>query len=230
MAARRPGSPAPRWAPWPLLAAAAVLLLLSAAPRTARALRFDLESGHTKCISDEIKVNSMVVGKYHVVGPDPNFPDNPLPDSHRISLRVTSPYGNSVHYAENVPSGNFAFTATEAGDYLACFWAPDHKPPVSIGFEFDWRSGVAAKDWSNVAKKGQVDVMEMELKKLEETIKSIHEEMFYLREREEEMQNLNKQTNSRMAWLGFLSLGICLSVAGLQLWHLKTFFERKKLL
>lgn len=66
-----------------------MLLLLSAAPRTARALRFDLESGHTKCISDEIKVNSMVVGKYHVVGPDPNFPDNPLPDSHRISLRVS---------------------------------------------------------------------------------------------------------------------------------------------
>jgi len=50
------------------------------------------------------------------------------------------------------------------------------------------------------------------------------------REREEEMQDLNRRTNSRMAWLGFLSLGICLSVAGLQLWHLKTFFERKKLL
>jgi hypothetical protein len=48
--------------------------------------------------------------------------------------------------------------------------------------------------------------------------------------REEEMQDLNRMTNSRMAWLGFLSLAICLSVAGLQLWHLKTFFERKKLL
>jgi hypothetical protein len=54
--------------------------------------------------------------------------------------------------------------------------------------------------------------------------------MYYLREREEEIQNMNKQTNSRMGWLNFLSLGICLSVAGLQLWHRKTFFERKKLL
>lgn len=63
-----------------------------------------------------------------------------------------------MHYAENVQSGHFAFTATEAGDYLACFWAPDHKPPVTIGFEFDWRSGVSAKDWPNVAKKGKVDV------------------------------------------------------------------------
>jgi hypothetical protein len=63
-----------------------------------------------------------------------------------------------MHYSENVQSGHFAFTATEAGDYLACFWAPDHKPPVTVTFEFDWKSGVTAKDWPNVAKKGQVDV------------------------------------------------------------------------
>ena len=228
MAARRPGSPASRWLrPSTLLLLAAVLF---AASPSARALRFDLESGHTKCISDEIKVDSMAVGKYSVVAPDPSYPDAQLPESHRVSLRVTSPYGNSMHYSENVQSGHFAFTAVEAGDYLACFWAPDHKPPVTVTFEFDWKSGVTAKDWSNVAKKGKVDMMELELKKLEDTIKSIHEEMFYLREREEEMQNINRQTSSRMGWLSFLSLGICLSVAGLQLWHLKTFFERKKLL
>uniref|UniRef100_A0A804MTD3 GOLD domain-containing protein n=1 Tax=Zea mays TaxID=4577 RepID=A0A804MTD3_MAIZE len=156
MAARRLGSPASRW----LRPSALLLLVASAllsAPSPARALRFDLESGHTKCVSDEIKVNAMAVGKYHIVGPDPNSPDAQLPESHRISLRVTSPYGNSMHYAENVQSGHFAFTAAEAGDYLACFWAPDHKPPVTIGFEFDWRSGVSAKDYPSVAKKGKVD-------------------------------------------------------------------------
>lgn len=48
--------------------------------------------------------------------------------------------------------------------------------------------------------------------------------------REEEMQQLNRSTNAKMATFSLLSLGVCLSVAGLQLWHLKTFFERKKLL
>lgn len=48
--------------------------------------------------------------------------------------------------------------------------------------------------------------------------------------REEEMQDMNRSTNSKMAWFSFLSLGVCLSVAGLQLWHLKNYFERKKLL
>lgn len=198
----------------------------------ALALRFDLQSGHTKCIAEDIRVNAMSVGKYSVVNPNAveGHQSPPLPETHRVTVRVTSPHGNSIHYADNVDSGNFAFTSTEDGDYLACFWSPDHKPAVTLTVEFDWRTGVAARDWPNVAKKGQVEVMELELKKLEDTIKSIHEEMFYLRSREEEMQELNRTTNSRMAWLSFLSLAVCLSVAGLQLWHLKTFFERKKLL
>lgn len=49
-------------------------------------------------------------------------------------------------------------------------------------------------------------------------------------DREEEMQELNRATNSNMALLSFFSLVVCLSVAGLQLWHLKTFFEKKKLI
>jgi hypothetical protein len=82
-----------------------VLLLLAvlfADSPAARALRFDLESGHTKCISDKIKVNSMAVGKYQVVSLENSSPDAALPESHHISLRVTSPYRNNMHYSENV--------------------------------------------------------------------------------------------------------------------------------
>ncbi|POO03483.1 TMP21-related [Trema orientale] len=204
-----------------------VVLVLGLLSSTSESLQFDLQSGHTKCIAEDIKSNSMTVGKYSVVNPSEG---HPLPDTHKITVRVTSQYGNSYHYAEHVPTGQFAFVAAEAGDYMACFFAPDHNPQITFTVDFEWKTGVAAKDWSNVAKKGSVEVMEVELKKLYDTVTSIHEEMFYLREREEEMQELNRTTNSRMAWLSFLSLFVCLSVAGMQLWHLKTFFEKKKLI
>ncbi|KAK8592874.1 hypothetical protein V6N12_044967 [Hibiscus sabdariffa] len=58
--------------------------------------------------------------------------------------------------------------------------------------------------------------MEFELKKLYDSVIAIHEEMFYLREREEQMQQLNKETNSKMATLGLFSLLLCLCVVGLQ--------------
>ncbi|KAK1374447.1 transmembrane emp24 domain-containing protein p24delta9-like [Heracleum sosnowskyi] len=203
------------------------------------AVRFDLESGSTKCISEDIKSNSMTVGNYRIVNPNephhfhPSSAEQthqPLPESHKLTVRVTATSGNSYHYADHVQNGQFSFQAVEAGDYMTCFWAVDQTPPATLTIDFDWKSGVATKDWSNVAKKGSIDAMEIEVKKLYETVTSIHEEMFYLREREEEMQELNKATNSKMGWLSLLSLMICLSVSGMQLWHLKSFFEKKKLI
>ncbi|KAG6741766.1 hypothetical protein POTOM_055045 [Populus tomentosa] len=193
----------------------------------AESMRFDLQSGHTKCVSEDINNSAITVGKYNVVNPNEG---HPLPDTHKLNVRVTSPYGNNYHHGDQVDSGNFAFTAAEAGDYTTCFTAPDYKPETTVAIEFEWKTGVAAKDWSKIAKKEQVEVMEIELKKLLDTVTSINEEMFHLRVREEEMQQLNLSTNSKMAGLSFLSLVVCLSVAGLQLWHLKSHFERKKLL
>ena len=50
---------------------------------------------------------------------------------------MTSPRGNNYHYGDKVESGKFAFTAAETGDYMACFWAPYHNPPLKIGVEFE---------------------------------------------------------------------------------------------
>ncbi|XP_057469655.1 transmembrane emp24 domain-containing protein p24delta9-like [Actinidia eriantha] len=190
-------------------------------------MRFDLKSGATKCMTEDIKNNAMTVGKYSVVNPNEGYP---MPDTHKITVKVTSPHGNSYHYGDQVDSGTFAFTAAEAGGYMICFWAAEHKPLMTFSIDFDWKCGVAARDWSKVAKKGQVEAMVLEFKKMYDTVTSIHDEMFYLREREEVMQQLNRETNSKMATFSFFSLLFCLSVAALQLWHLKVFFESKKLL
>ncbi|KAL8218770.1 hypothetical protein R6Q57_022143 [Mikania cordata] len=181
-----------------------VVIILWFLSNIARSVSFEIESGRTKCISEDIKSNSMAVGHYSVINPND---EHPLPESHKLTLR-----------------------AVEGGDYMACFFAIDHHPAIKFSVEFDWRSGMAAKDWSNVTKKGSIDAMVVELKRLEDAITSIHEEMFYLRERGRDMQQLNKKTNSRMALLSFVSLFVCLFVIGLQVWHLKSFFEKKKLI
>ncbi|KAJ1696686.1 hypothetical protein LUZ63_005198 [Rhynchospora breviuscula] len=196
----------------------------------ADALRFEIESGRTKCITEEIKKNSMSVGKYSVVGL--------TSEDQRITVRVTSPYVNRagyvghLHYAEEVESGNFAFTAMQQGDFLACFWLskPYHNPPIRVTIDFEWKSGVSSRDWKFVAKERNIIAMEKELMNMGDMVKSIHEEMVYLREREQEMQDLNRKINTRMARLSFLSLAIIASVVMLQLWYLKTFFEKTKIL
>ncbi|CAN6969987.1 hypothetical protein IGI04_033182 [Brassica rapa subsp. trilocularis] len=203
------------------------IIMMTLMLRIGESMRLDLESGITKCISDDIKINYMTVGNYSVVNPNEALH---LPASHKIYVTVTSPKGHSQHHAENVESGKFVFTAMESGDYTTCFVAPGFRPPAKFAVDFEWKSGVEAKDWATIAKRGQINMLEVEVRKLLDVTESIHDEMFELREREREMQELNRSTNSRMAALSLLSFVFTLSVACLQLRHLKSFLERKKLL
>lgn len=61
-------------------------LLLAAVSATA--LRFELESGFTKCISEDIKLHEVAVGKYSLASLSDHVP---LPDSHRVSVKVALP-------------------------------------------------------------------------------------------------------------------------------------------
>ena len=72
--------------------------------------------------------------------------------------QVTSPYGNTVHHNENATTGQFAFTTTEAGNYLACFWIDSVEKGSGTSLNLDWRIGIAAKDWDTIAKKEKIEV------------------------------------------------------------------------
>lgn len=195
-------------------------LLLHALFLSVAGMRFDLHSGDTKCFAEELIEKSLVLGNYHVVSE--NAPN--------ISAKVSTPYGSPKHFHERVSEGEFAFNADEEGNYMVCFWMPDAPKGTQITIEFSWKTGVAAKDWATIAKRERIDGIELELRKLEDSVQEIHDDMLYLRDREAEMRKINEVTNSRMGWFSFTSLSMCLLVAGLQLWYLKSFFERKKIL
>ncbi|KAE8719796.1 Transmembrane emp24 domain-containing protein p24delta9 [Hibiscus syriacus] len=204
-----------------------VVLMVWALPLLSHSLRFDMQSGETKCISEDIKRNSMTMGTYRVVNPND---DRPLGYYHLLSVKVRWTHGLIIQSAEKVGGGEFVFTTAEQGDYMTCFTAPGHSPSTTLTVDFEWRTSVQFKEWVNIAKKGQVDDMELELRKLHQTVNSIHEELFYFREIEEEMEELTQETTTKMIWLSFLSLFLGLSVAGIQFWYLKTFFQRRKLI
>ncbi|KAL8520975.1 hypothetical protein ACS0TY_011500 [Phlomoides rotata] len=144
---------------------------------------------------------------------------------------VTSPYGNTVHHQENVTNGQFAFTTTEGGNYLACFWGGSQNTGAGdISINIDWKTGIAAKDWDSVARKEKIEGVELELRKLEGAVEAIHDNLLYLKNREAEMRTVSEKTNARVAWYSIVSLGVCILVSVLQIWYLKLYFQKKKLI
>ncbi|GAV61167.1 EMP24_GP25L domain-containing protein [Cephalotus follicularis] len=201
-----------------------VVLIVLTLCMLSEAIWLSVPSTGTKCVSEEIQNNVVVLADYVVVYEHPSH----LPT---ISVKVTTPYGNNIHHKENVTHGQFAFTTQEAGNYLACFWVDGHNQAAGeISVNLDWKTGIAAKDWESVARKEKIEGVELELRKLEGAVEAIHENLIYLKTREAEMRTVSEKTNARVAWYSIMSLGVCITVSALQLWHLKRFFQKKKLI
>ncbi|XP_061341917.1 transmembrane emp24 domain-containing protein p24delta4-like [Gastrolobium bilobum] len=181
-----------------------------------------IPSSGTKCVSEEIQTHVVVLGDYYVVTDE-------SPQPHTISAKVTSPYGNNLHHHENATQGQFAFTTTESGSYVACFWIDgQHQEGATVSL--DWKTGISAKDWESVAKKEKIEGVELELRKLEGSVEAIHDYLIYLKDKEAKMRAVSERTNGRVARFSIMSLGVCLLVSALQLWYLKRFFRKKKLI
>lgn len=68
-----------------------MVLILAICSPISHSLHFDLHSGRTKCIAEDIKSNSMTVGKYSVDNPHEG---QALPQSHKISVKVNADLSN----------------------------------------------------------------------------------------------------------------------------------------
>ncbi|XP_071724197.1 transmembrane emp24 domain-containing protein p24delta3-like [Rutidosis leptorrhynchoides] len=203
--------------------ALSLCLILASQLLTTQAVWLTLPPSGTKCVSEEIQTNVVVLADYVVVSQDHNH----LPT---ISVKVTSPYGNDLYHKENITYGQFALTTSEAGNYLACFWLDGQHGKGETNVNLDWKIGIAAKDWESVARKEKIEGVELELRKLEGAVEAIHENLLYLKSREAEMRTLSETTNARVARFSIMSLGACIVASGLQIMHLKSYFQKKKLI
>ncbi|KAL6317124.1 hypothetical protein AAG906_029876 [Vitis piasezkii] len=208
-----------------MLLAATMIMIWWATP--SQAIWLSLPSSGTKCVSEEIHNNVVVLLDYSLVLGGDDDPSHPT----TISVRVSSPYGQNLYYQEKVTKGQSAFTTSESGAHVACFWLDgNHEEGAGRTIDIDWKIGITAKDWDSVAKKEKIEGVELELRKLEGIVNAIHENIIFLKEREAKMREVSETTNSRVAWFSLMSLGVCIVVAALQLWHLQHFFRKKKLI
>ncbi|GFH21477.1 GOLD domain-containing protein [Haematococcus lacustris] len=178
----------------------------------------------SKCVFEEINANVIVVGDFNAFHKD--HPDV----GQAVDARVEDPHGLLIHESHAKTAGQFAFTTKIAGEYKACFSVREPQAALNTKFKLDWRTGVAATDWNAIAKKEHLDALTVELRKLEDSIREVYSEMLMLQQREQEMRDISETTNTRVAYFSLAALLCCVLSGAWQLWYLRRFFQRKKLM
>ncbi|CAA7059909.1 unnamed protein product [Microthlaspi erraticum] len=192
------------------------------------AIWLTVPSSGEKCVTEEIQTNVVVVADYLCIDQD-NVGLGPT-----LDIRVTSPYGNELYKKANVTYGQFAFTTSESGTYIACLSMhhdqSHYTSNSSVIISLDWKIGIRAKDWDSVAKKEKIEGVELDLRRSEAVVNGIKANMLHLKLKEAHARDISEKANKRVEQLSFASLGLSLVVSVFQVLYLKRFFLKKKLI
>ncbi|WMV34492.1 hypothetical protein MTR67_027877, partial [Solanum verrucosum] len=104
------------------------------------------------------------------------------------------------------------------GEYIVIHADEEHAqanfiPTISVR----WKIGIDARDWDSIARKEKIEGVELELMKLKGLGQAVHENLLYLKKREEEMRGVSERTNGAVAWFSMMSLSICIIAAAVQI-------------
>ncbi|KAG9289208.1 hypothetical protein G9A89_022517 [Geosiphon pyriformis] len=156
----------------------------------------------------------------------------------RIDIDVTdnSPSHNEYGKRRDVNTDTrLAFTTHADADIAICFTntlteGSHADPKYHRTIDLDVDVGAEAIDYNALAKAEKLAPLEAELRKLEQVVQEIVDEMDYLRKREARMRDTNESTNERVKWFSLGTMFVLLSLGGWQIFYLKKFFQRKRLI
>lgn len=166
-------------------------------------------------LSEEVLVGQVLIGDFSIT-----------PSDGRVSTTVSDAAG-SVFYSKSVSSdGKFAHTASRAGEVRMCFHNSEGVSQKTISLTLS----NGGKDYKELAKKDHLKPLEVELKRLEDTVVQISQEMKSLQEREAKMRETNDSTGRRVVWFSVLTMLILVALTAGQIVYLKKYFKSKKLI
>ncbi|KAF0696039.1 Aste57867_13178 [Aphanomyces stellatus] len=129
--------------------------------------------------------------------------------------------------------GAVAFTSTSAGEHWSCISIDTHKYVVpettKMKFKLQLRFGTSNEEYENLAKKEQMDELELEVMKLRDRVKAIQKQQDYAQEKGEKFRDTSESNNSRAMWVSVIQIVVLLAAGIWQVHHLQTYFHKKKL-
>jgi len=91
--------------------------------------------------------------------------------------------------------------------------------------ELDIDIGADAKDWSAIQAGEKLKPVETELRRIEELVNEVVNELEYLKTREQKLRDTNESTNERVKWFAFGTMGMLVGLGAWQVVYLRAYFR-----
>jgi len=211
----------------PLRTPLSLLLLLVS---LASALKFDIVavSGGTKprCVRNYVGKDTLVVVTSTISGSKG--------DGQVVNIQIRDIIGNEYGKAKDaVGEMRMAFTSHVEAAFDVCFentLDPHRTRGLTRSIELDVDIGADARDWSAIQAAEKLKPVEIELRRIEEVVSEIVNQMEYLRTREQKLRDTNESTNERVKYFALAVMATLVGLGAWQVVYLRAYFRSKHLI
>lgn len=155
-------------------------------------------------------------------------------DGQTVNIDIKDTVGNKYGKTKDaVGETRMAFTSHAEAAFDVCFeniLADGRKLGLARSVELDVDIGADARDWNAIQAAEKLKPVEIELRRIEEVVSEIVNQMEYLRRREQKLRDTNESTNERVK---YFAVAVMLTLVGLGAWqvfYLRAYFRSKHLI
>ena len=191
-------------------------------------LRFSVEIGTSRCLFEELREGELVTGRFHS--------EREEKTQQRLSLKVFEPSNRRVFLKEDIAGeGEMVFSATDEGKYQFCFDNEHVGGDKSVHgvfrqVTFQLIKGASAHDYGTIARKEQLEPVDLELRRVVDLIQEFEHDVEMMRDIEKDHREISEHTNSLTMWLTILLILLLVLMGFFQTWMTKDFLKKKKML
>lgn len=147
--------------------------------------------------------------------------------SDKYKLQLLGPKNQTLYKKENEYEVKVSLTAAQNGNHMLCITSRT-QDPLDINFEF--LSGVAAKDYSEIAKQSNLKPIELSLHKLEDMIEHLIKEIRSIMTHEEASLAVNDSLSGKIIFFSMITLLVMIVVGIFETAYIQKFLRNRKVI
>ena len=147
--------------------------------------------------------------------------------SPKLTSQVFDPKNKILYTKSGEHELKISLTATENGNYHVCINNNDKK---EIEIEFEFLSGIQAQDYSEVAMESNLKPVEASVKKVEDTINLLINDLTSVTKEEDLTLKDNDNINSNIVSFSIITVAAMIAIGAVETLYLKRYLHKRKII
>lgn len=191
-----------------------LILFIYLSPSKSANFGFDVRPGKTYCVGEYLTEDTVAI--FAMSSTQKN-----------ILINLSDPKGTHIYTKKYQQDVRLSLTATESGNYEMCIKNND-RTDTNIRFEF--LSGIAAMDASEIAKESSIQPAEAAIVRLKDMSKDLITDLNSVVKEEDKNLKANDAISSKITMVSIITLAVMIAVGIIETVYIQKYLQNRKLI